>query len=106
MDEVIFSPAYFGKHNYAQYELMKQNLQEILNKENVIIDTDFIQPEEVRSYFFEIFGIEFIKHHKRVLLQSDSRRRLRRIRKMLKQLVIQTGVVFMEKGRYRMRVEN
>lgn len=105
----IFAPAYFGKHNYKNYNEMEKELfnflyeKEEIEYEKHIIDVDFLFSSELCHYFSVIFGRAF-QYNKKIIIQSKNRKTLNTIKKSLKRLCINFKKPTMKKGKFQLEI--
>lgn len=104
----IYSPSYNGNHTLKQYKRMKKDLMNIcvrvLNETEIYIYIDFLYDKEIEHYFNEVFSFTAISLGARFVIISEDKKKLRKIKKILKEHMFVLGTIKMRKGKYYVKI--
>lgn len=106
--DFTYAPTYHGKHEYIQYDILKEILRIHLKKYNsLMIDVDLLFLGEMVHYVEHIFA-PVLKEFpgKKIFFQSNDIKRPRLIRKMFKRLIIPYENIIMYRYKHIIEVKN
>ena len=102
---MIIVPSFQGKHDYEQYNNMKNQLRHILKTENdIIIDISFVFHNELYTYVNDILCKVLLELPKKIVVQSTKKPELRKCMKTLRRNIITYNEIYMNNGLYRFEV--
>lgn len=104
----IYSPSYNGNHNLKQYVKMVLDLEELMleigTAKEIYVNMDFLHDKEIDHYFNKVFAHVAILLGIRFVVISKDKKKLRKIKKILKEHMFVLGTIKMRKGKYYVKI--